>query len=102
MKKAFIGEATVEQVAEWKAKYKKVHEIEVDGHVGYLKSPGRRELSHATTVGGSDPIRFNEILLGDCWLGGSDAIKSEDELFLGASAVLGSIVTVATATIKNL
>ncbi len=97
-----IGKASAEQIAEWKAKHKKVHAIEVDGHIGYVKSPGRIEMSHASTVGLNDPIRFNEALLNDCWLGGSDEIKTDDDLFLGASGVLGEIVTVSQATIKNL
>ncbi len=101
MKKT-IGKASAEQIAAWKAKHKNVHAIEVDGHVGYVKSPGRLEMSRASTAGVNDPVKFNEILLGDCWLGGSDAIKTDDELFLGASGVLGEIVQVAEAKIKKL
>lgn len=97
-----IGEVSNEQIAEWKKLHKQIHAIEVGGHVGYVKRPGRLEMSQASVLGANDPIAFNENLLGSCWLGGSDAIKTDDELFLGAGTVLGEIVHVATATIKNL
>lgn len=97
-----IGIASPEQIAEWKANNKRVHLIEVDGHVGYVKSPGRLEMSRASSVGINDPIKFNEILLTDCWLGGSDLIKTDDDLFMSASGVLAEIIHVTQATIKNL
>lgn len=97
-----IGQASEQQIQDWKKKYKHVHAIEVEGHVGYVKRPGRLEMSQASVLGANDPITFNEVLLNSCWLGGSEEIKTDDSLFLGVGAVLGEIVHVASASIKNL
>jgi len=100
--KKLIGQVSPEQINEWKAKHGKVYEIEADGHIGYVKQPGRMEMSHAGTIGAGDNILFNEVLLNDCWLGGSDALKKEDRLFFGVSNILDKIIDVAKATVKNL
>lgn len=97
-----IGQATPEQIEAWKAQYGTVKEIEIDGHVCYLRLPDRKILGMASALGSNDPIKFNELLLANCWLGGSEAIKTNDELFLGVSQVLGELVTFKAAKIKNL
>jgi hypothetical protein len=97
-----MQEITQEQIDTWKSKHGNVYKIEVDGHVAYVKSPDRKALSYAGSVGTKDPIKFNEIILNNCWLGGDDAIKTDDELFLGAGQVLGEIIKVAEASIVKL
>ncbi|MGC8825221.1 MAG: hypothetical protein ACP5PZ_11635 [Bacteroidales bacterium] len=96
-----IGEATPQQIAQWKAEHKVVKEVEVDGHVCYLRLPDRKILGMASSLG-TDPVKFNELLLNNCWLGGSEAIKTDDQLFFGVSQVLAELVTFKAATIKNL
>lgn len=96
-----IGQATPEQIEAWKLQFGTVKEVEIDGHVCYLRLPDRKILGMASALG-SDPIKFNELLLANCWLGGSEAIKTNDELFFGVSQVLGELVTFKTAKIKNL
>lgn len=96
-------EQTMEQkIAEWKARYGEVYEVEVDGHTCYLHKPDRKTLSAAAVVGGNDPLKYNEILLKNCWIEGDERIKTDDELFLGVGGKLGEIIKVAEASIKKL
>ncbi|MCQ2299755.1 MAG: hypothetical protein MJZ81_06495 [Bacteroidales bacterium] len=98
-----IGQkATAEQIAEWKEKYRDIYEITVDGRVCYLRKPTRRELSYASMAGKSDPMKFNEVILAQCWLDGDDEIKTDDALFLGVSAQVAQIVEVKEAELKKL
>jgi len=95
-------EISQDQINEWKKKYGDVFKIEVDGHVAYVKSPDRKTLSYAGSIGTKDPIKFNEIILGNCWLGGDETIKTDDSLFLGVGQVLGEIIKVKEASIAKL
>lgn len=105
VKQGFTAEE--EQITSWKKKHGSVFEIEVkslDGNIkrAYLKKPGRNELSYAATVGGKDPMKFNQTILEGCWLAGDEDIKTNDELFLGACEVLDHIIETAEASIKKL
>lgn len=100
--KELIGQATPEQIAEWKKKHGDVRAVIVDGHIGYLKKPDRRALSYASSVGTKDPVKFNELILANCWLGGSEDIKTDDALFFGASATLADLIEVKEAELVKL
>lgn len=91
-----------EQIKAWKEKYKDVYEISVDGKKAYLRKPDRKTLSYASTAGQTDPMKFNEVLLKGCWLGGDEEIKTDDELFLSVSAKLGELIQVKEAELKKL
>lgn len=97
-----IGKVTDEQIQIWKNKHGKIYAIEVDGSVCYLKRPDRKTLSAAAAIGQSDPIKFAEIMLENCWLGGDSEIKTDDVKFLGVSSKLDSLVQVASARLKEL
>lgn len=101
-KKTITGTATPEQIAEWKQKYSEIFAITVDSHVAYLKKPDRKTLSFASNVGTKDPIKFNEILLNNCFIGGSEAIKTNDSLFLSVSAKLSELIEVKEAEMVKL
>jgi len=96
-----IGQAEPEQIEAWKKKYGKLYGIKVDGHICYLKKPDRNSLAYAGTIAQTNPMKSNELLLTACWLGGSEAIKTNDELFYGASAKLGELVVVKEAELVN-
>ena len=102
MEQKLQGEATAEQIAEWKAKHGSVYGIKVGGHIAYLKKPDRRTLSYVASIGAKDPIKFNETLLKNCWLGGSMEVQTDDELFLGVSGKLAEIVEVKEAELVKL
>ena len=93
---------TEEQIEAWKKKYRDVFSVEIDGKTAYLKKPDRRTLSAAAVIGKTDPMKYNEVLLNNCWLGGDEEIKTDDELFLGVSAKLGDLIEIKEAELKKL
>lgn len=97
-----IGQAAPEQVEAWKKEHKAVFAVTVDGHIAYLKKPDRKTLSFASAGGAKDPIKFNEVMLNNCWLGGSESIKTDDDLFLGVSGKLAELISVKEAELVKL
>jgi hypothetical protein len=95
------GTATAEQISEWKRKHGDIFKAEVDDSVCYLKKPDRKTMSYVATLG-NNPIRANEALLENCWLGGDERIKTDDEKFFGVSSKLTEIIQVKDAEIVKL
>ena len=97
-----FGCATEAEIAVWKQKYGRVFELKSNNHFGYIKKPGRMELSYAGKVGAENPLLFSEAILTSCWLGGDEKIKSDDDMFLGIAGQLAKVISVAEAEIKEL
>lgn len=95
-------DVTKEQIKQWKAKYKEVFVLRVDDKVAYLRTPDRATLSYASTLATKDPMKFNEVILTNCWLGGDEEIKTDDALFLSASSKLGELIQIKEATLEKL
>ena len=96
-------EKTIEQkISVWKAKHGDVFQVEVDGRVAYLKRPDRKVLGAAAVTGKSDPMKYNEVILNNCWLEGDEEIRTNDAMFLGVSAQLAEIIEIKEATLKKL
>lgn len=95
-------EVSQEQIAEWKKKHGGVYRIDVDGRSCYLRKPNRKELGYAAMAGKTDPLKYNELILKNCWLGGDEDIRDDDDLFLSVGAVLAEIIEVKAAEIKKL
>lgn len=106
-KEKFIGEATAEQIAEWKDKYGDVFAIKAEDdnevmHICYLRTPKRKDLSAASVAGKVDPLKFNETILRQCWLGGDVAMRTDDKLFLSVSGKIPDIIEIAEAELEKL
>jgi hypothetical protein len=101
-----MSEVSESMIAEWKKKFGEVYEIEVLGSKCWVKKPGRKELSAATTLASRgnniDPFKFSETILDTCFLGGDETIKSDDDKFLAVLPYLESITQRAEASIKKL
>ena len=97
-----MAEVTKEQIESWKKKHGDVFEVKVDGRTAYLKKPDRKVLGAASVLGKDDPMKYNETLLENCWLGGDEEIKTDDSLFLGVSSVLAEIIEIKKAEIKKI
>lgn len=94
---------TEEQIAQWKQTYKgEVYEVTADDKTCYLRKPDRTVLSLAATLGKSDPIKYSEILVEKCWLGGDTEMKTQDEYFFAVAAKAAELVKVKEAEIKKL
>lgn len=96
-----IGQATDEQVAQWKAKHGEVFELKADGKVCYVHKPDRKTLGYVMTLQ-NNPMKMSETLLNNCWLGGCEDFKTDDELFLGVSQQLGTLVKVKEVELSKL
>ncbi|AYZ11915.1 hypothetical protein EGY05_08240 [Chryseobacterium arthrosphaerae] len=90
------------QIDAWKAEHGEVFKITVGDKSCYLKKPGRKVLSFASAAGTKDPMQFNEVILRECWLGGDEEIKTDDGLFLSASAKLPELIQVVEAELVKL
>ena len=95
-------EVTKEQIQEWKKKHGKVFKISCDGKSCYLKRPSRKTLGYASVAGKDDPLKFNEVILRDCWLGGDEEIRTDDVLFLSVSSQLANIIETKEAELEEL
>lgn len=94
---------TVEQKIErWKAQYGEVYKYEVDGKECYLHKPDRKTLGAASVIGNKDPMKYNEVMLNNCWIEGDEIIKTNDAYFMGVSQVLASLIEVKEGELKKL
>lgn len=68
-----VGQASEKEIADWKAKYKAgIYSIEVEGHIGYFKNPGRQELNCAMAKADRDrALDIFEELAELTFIGGS-------------------------------
>jgi hypothetical protein len=98
--------ATKEQVAEWVAEWKEKHgeifRITVEDKACYLKKPSRKALGYAAMAGKDNPLKFNEVILNDCWLAGDEEIKTNDDLFLSVAPKLTELIEVKSAEMEKL
>ena len=93
---------TKEQIQEWKNQYKDIFVISVEDKKVYLRTPDRKTLSYASTLATKDPLKFNEVILNNCWLGGDEEIKTNDELLLAVSSKLPDLIQIKEATLEKL
>lgn len=100
-------QVTQEQIKDWKAKHGQIYKITVkDAANGdkscVLKQPTRQILGAASQAGKDNPMKFNEVILNNCWLGGDEEIKTNDMLFLSASQKIGEIIEIKEAELEKL
>jgi hypothetical protein len=84
------NEATEEQIQKWKQEHGDVFAIKVEDKICYLKRPDRKTFSFASQVQ-NDPLRFNEVILKNCWLAGDEQILTDDSLFLAACTLIDQV-----------
>lgn len=114
-KKEFIGQVGNEQIKLWKEKHLELHQLTVKEHVCYLKPLDRATLSYAlsmievgTTSGQGQKIdlgrlaKMGEVVLQNCWLGGSEEIRKNDRLWVSACVTAGELIEFEEAELKKL
>lgn len=84
------GQATQEQIEQWKAETKKkygesanVFVYQVEDKVCYLRSVDRSTYSAAASKVSTSPAKFNEVVIDNIWLGGDDELKKNDRYYFG-------------------
>lgn len=92
-----------ELINELKAKHGQIYLISFeDGKRAYLKKPDRNILSMAMTKMQTNPLGFAETVLNQCFVGGDDEVKTNDDYFLGAATQLEALMEVKNAELKKL
>ncbi len=99
-----IGQATATEIAGWKAKYKQgIYGLEVDGHIAYFKNPGRNELNCAMSKADRDKaLDVFEELASLTFIGGSEEVLTDDQMFIGISQELKGKLEGKKARLVNL
>jgi hypothetical protein len=107
--KTLIGQASPEQIEQWKAEVKKkygesadVMAYEVDDRVGYLRSVDRDTYSAAAAKVSTSPAKFNEIVISNIWLGGDEAIKNQDQFYFGLIDFVEELMGKKKGSLKTL
>lgn len=93
---------TPAQIAEWKKKHGDVFKITIEDKVCYLRKPTRKALGYASVAGKDNPLKFNEVILRDCWLAGDEEIKTDDTLFLSVSSKLTELIQIKETELEKL
>ena len=98
------GQASDTQIAEWKTKHKYgIYAVEVDGHIAYFKNPGRNELNCAMSKADRDKaLDIFEELANITFIGGSEDVLKDDQMFIGVSQELKIKLDGKKATLVNL
>ncbi len=92
-KKVLPGEVTPEVIAKWKEEFEAVFCYKTaDGKVAYFRSPERKEIEAANSVGSSKPIESNAILAKAVFLGGDEEILTVNKYFFGFSEHLKTVI----------
>lgn len=92
---------TAEQIAAWKKKHGKVYKVESEGKVGYLRRPDRKIISAATVIGNGDNLKSKEVVIGNCWLGGDEELKTDDKYFLALAGLVDEMIEIAQMELKE-
>lgn len=108
-KDKFIGQATDEQIAAWKEKHGDIYALKTEPgeddqarHICYVKVPSRKVLGAAAESSRNNPIKYSEVVLRQCWLGGSEAIRERDDLFLAVSGKMADLIQIGEAELEKL
>lgn len=100
------GGITAEQIELWRAKHRKVYQIDVDddGEVftAYFRRPDNETLAATTSLAQRDPYKAMSVLFENCWLGGDPLIKDDAVLRMAATQKLDGLVASVVANLKNL
>jgi len=68
---------------------------------GWIRKPTRNEMRELSSKK-VDPITYSEIALDMLWLGGDEAIKTDDEAFYSVSGVIQNVLDIKEAELKKL
>lgn len=100
------GGVTPEQIARWKAQYRKVYEITITDDCeifsGYFVRPTMETLSAVAKLSKTDEIKGANVLFDNCWLGGSSLLKEEATLRMAALKHLNQVMQISKTEIKNM
>ena len=104
MEQQLAGQQTDEQVQTWKQQHKQgIYAVEVDGHIGYFKNPGRHEMNCAMSKASLNAaLDMYEELTEMTFIGGSKEVLDDDQKFFGLVQQVKVKLEGKKATLVNL
>ena len=103
------GGVTEANIAAWKEQYKNVFEIKVptddtgkNHAIGYFKKPDLDIIAASAKFAETDPIKSGIVVFDNCWLGGDETMKNDDECKISAISALNDLFKIRLAEVKNL
>jgi hypothetical protein len=102
------GGVTDVQVKQWISRWGEVNQITVkldqDGNklTGYFKKPNLETISAASRFMESDPIHSGQIVFENCWLGGDEALKTNDEARFAALLQVNKLFRILETEVKKM
>ena len=106
------GAVSQKQVDHWKRQWgeDKVYQIivrnddtkPVKEYTGYFRKPDMKVIQAASAFVDTDPIKSGLIVVDNCFLGGDEAFKTDDEIHVSAALALNRLFKIRVAEIKNL
>jgi hypothetical protein len=101
------GGITQAQLDKWKHQYGDISMIDVEyqreTYTCYIKKPDRNTVSFALSKQAADrPLESGEVILENCWLGGDQGIKDNDDIWMAAALRSRESWDLPQATIKKL
>lgn len=101
--KQLIGQATPEQIEAWKREYEFVYKYTSnDGRVAYFRNPTLQILDACKTLAGGSSMKFNELLMNNCWLGGDEELRKHDKYKMGIFEWLPDIIVKVEGQLERL
>lgn len=98
------GQQPDEQVQKWKQQHKQgIYAIEADGHIAYFKNPNRHEMNCTMSKASMDAaLDMYEELAKLTFLGGSEELLNDDQMFFGLVQQIKVKLEGKKATLVNL
>ena len=97
------GYATPEQIEAWKKEHgvKEIHAAIVDGKIAYFKKASRNVMRAAMSFSSKDKLKYMEVILLNCFVGGDKAVIDRDEEFYGAVDIVPELTKGKLAQLKK-
>lgn len=83
---------TPEQIEELKKQYGEVYSFELEGKKCFIRKPDRRAISAAMMASKKDSLKFNEVIMKNCWLAGDKCFVEDDDYYFSISESLDEII----------
>lgn len=69
---------------------------------GFCYKPNRTTLGAAISQLDRDPLKANEILIRNSWIGGDERLIEDDDYFFAVLPVLGELLSFASSSLKKI
>lgn len=105
--KRIDGGITAEQIQGWKNRHGRVSEVSVkdpdtaEEHVGWFKRPDMKTMEAVSALSKKSEVQGSVVLLDNCWLGGSEALKNDAIYRMEAMTALAGLFGRCVNTLKN-